>query len=96
MLECRSPTSKPFLHDSFVIVDEAQSLERGVLRPCCRGSGELAVVLTHDVAQRDNSGGRYDGWSRRSKAQRHPLFAHITLTRSDALRLLRSSEMLEG
>jgi PhoH-like ATPase len=43
------------LHDSFVIVDEAQSLERGVLLTVLSrlGSGSR-VVLTHDVAQRDN------------------------------------------
>ncbi|HVX43934.1 MAG TPA: PhoH family protein, partial [Mycobacteriales bacterium] len=42
------------LHDSFVIVDEAQSLERGVLLTVLSriGSGSR-VVLTHDVAQRD-------------------------------------------
>ena len=43
------------LHDSFVIVDEAQSLERGVLLTVLSriGSGSR-VVLTHDIAQRDN------------------------------------------
>ncbi|HEX2299723.1 MAG TPA: PhoH family protein, partial [Pseudonocardiaceae bacterium] len=43
------------LHDSFVIVDEAQSLERNVLLTVLSrlGSGSR-VVLTHDVAQRDN------------------------------------------
>ncbi len=43
------------LHDSFVIVDEAQSLERGVLLTVLSriGAGSR-VVLTHDIAQRDN------------------------------------------
>ena len=43
------------LHDSFVIVDEAQSLERNVLLTVLSrlGAGSR-VVLTHDVAQRDN------------------------------------------
>ena len=51
------------LHDSFVIVDEAQSLERGVLLTVLSriGTGSR-VVLTHDVAQRDNLRvGRHDG-----------------------------------
>lgn len=51
------------LHDAFVIVDEAQSLERGVLLTVLSriGTGSR-VVLTHDVAQRDNLRiGRYDG-----------------------------------
>src|SRR5260370_35398459 len=43
------------LHDAFVIVDEAQSLERGVLLTVLSriGSGSQ-VGLTHDVAHRDN------------------------------------------
>ncbi len=43
------------LHDAFVIVDEAQSLERNVLLTVLSriGAGSK-VVLTHDVAQRDN------------------------------------------
>ncbi len=43
------------LHDAFVIVDEAQSLERGVLLTVLSriGAGSR-VVLTHDIAQRDN------------------------------------------
>ena len=74
------------LHDSFVIVDEAQSLERGVLLTVLSrlGSGSR-VVLTHDVAQRDNLRvGRHDGVAALiEKLKGHPLFAHITLTRSE-------------
>jgi PhoH-like ATPase len=74
------------LHDSFVIVDEAQSLERNVLLTVLSriGTGSR-VVLTHDVAQRDNLRvGRYDGVvSVVEKLKGHPLFAHITLTRSE-------------
>jgi PhoH-like ATPase len=74
------------LHDSFVIVDEAQSLERNVLLTVLSriGAGSR-VVLTHDVAQRDNLRvGRYDGVAAVIEALRgHPLFAHITLTRSE-------------
>jgi PhoH-like ATPase len=74
------------LHDSFVIVDEAQSLERNVLLTVLSriGSGSR-VVLTHDVAQRDNLRvGRYDGVvAVVEKLKGHPLFAHVTLTRSE-------------
>ena len=51
------------LHDSFVIVDEAQSLERGVLLTVLSRIGQGSrVVLTHDIAQRDNLRvGRHDG-----------------------------------
>ena len=74
------------LHDSFVIVDEAQSLERNVLLTVLSriGAGSR-VVLTHDVAQRDNLRvGRHDGIAAVIEALRgHPLFAHVTLTRSE-------------
>ncbi|HVQ93898.1 MAG TPA: PhoH family protein [Mycobacteriales bacterium] len=74
------------LHDSFVIVDEAQSLERGVLLTVLSrlGTGSR-VVLTHDVAQRDNLRvGRHDGVAAVIEALKgHPLFAHVTLTRSE-------------
>jgi PhoH-like ATPase len=74
------------LHDSFVIVDEAQSLERGVLLTVLSrlGAGSR-VVLTHDVAQRDNLRvGRHDGVASVIETLKgHPLFAHITLTRSE-------------
>ncbi len=74
------------LHDSWVIVDEAQSLERGVLLTVLSrlGTGSR-VVLTHDVAQRDNLRvGRHDGVAAVIEALTgHPLFAHVTLTRSE-------------
>jgi len=74
------------LHDAFVIVDEAQSLERGVLLTVLSRIGQGSrVVLTHDVAQRDNLRvGRHDGVAAVIEALTgHPLFAHITLTRSE-------------
>ncbi|NUR09966.1 MAG: PhoH family protein, partial [Nocardioidaceae bacterium] len=51
------------LHDAFVIVDEAQSLERNVLLTVLSRIGANSkVVLTHDDAQRDNLRvGRHDG-----------------------------------
>jgi len=74
------------LHDAFVIVDEAQSLERGVLLTVLSriGTGSR-VVLTHDVAQRDNLRvGRHDGVTAVIEALKgHSIFAHVTLTRSE-------------
>ena len=74
------------LHDAFVIVDEAQSLERNVLLTVLSRIGQGSrVILTHDVAQRDNLRvGRHDGVAAVIEALRgHPLFAHVTLTRSE-------------
>jgi PhoH-like ATPase len=74
------------LHDAFVVVDEAQSLERGVLLTVLSRLGQGSrVVLTHDVAQRDNLRvGRHDGVNAVIEALKgHPLFAHVTLTRSE-------------
>lgn len=74
------------LHDAFVIVDEAQSLERGVLLTMLSRIGQNSrVVLTHDVAQRDNLRvGRYDGIAAViEKLKGHRLFGHVTLTRSE-------------
>ena len=74
------------LHDAFVIVDEAQSLERNVLLTVLSRIGQGSrVVLTHDIAQRDNLRvGRYDGVvAVVEKLKGHPLFAHVTLNRSE-------------
>ena len=74
------------LHDTFVIVDEAQSLERNVLLTMLSRIGQKSrVVLTHDVAQRDNLRvGRHDGIASVVEALKgQPLFSHITLTRSE-------------
>jgi PhoH-like ATPase len=74
------------LHDAFVIVDEAQSLERNTLLTVLSRIGQNAkVVLTHDVAQRDNLRvGRHDGVAAVIEALKgHSLFAHVTLTRSE-------------
>lgn len=74
------------LHDAFVIVDEAQSLERNVLLTVLSRIGQSSrVVLTHDVAQRDNLRvGRHDGVTAVVDTLKgNPLFAHVTLTRSE-------------
>ena len=50
------------LHDAFVIVDEAQSWSERLLTALSRIGQSSRVVLTHDVAQRDNLRvGRHDG-----------------------------------
>ena len=88
------------LHDSFVIVDEAQSLERNVLLTVLSRIGQNSrVVLTHDVAQRDNLRvGRHDGVAAVIEALKgHPLFAHVTLTRSERSPIAALvTDLLEG
>ncbi|WP_328829734.1 PhoH family protein [Nocardioides acrostichi] len=88
------------LHDAFVIVDEAQSLERNVLLTVLSRIGANSkVVLTHDVAQRDNLRvGRHDGVvAVIEKLKGHPLFAHVTLTRSERSPIAALvTEMLES
>ncbi|MBX3194707.1 MAG: PhoH family protein [Microbacteriaceae bacterium] len=88
------------LHDAFVIVDEAQSLERNVLLTVLSRIGQNSrVVLTHDVAQRDNLRvGRHDGIASVIESLKgHPLFAHITLTRSERSAIAALvTELLEG
>jgi PhoH-like ATPase len=88
------------LHDSFVIVDEAQSLERGVLLTVLSRIGTASrVVLTHDIGQRDNLRvGRHDGVVAVVETLKgHPLFAHVTLTRSERSPIAALvTEMLEG
>lgn len=88
------------LHDAFVIVDEAQSLERNVLLTVLSRVGQNSrVVLTHDVAQRDNLRvGRHDGVASVIETlKNHPLFGHITLTRSERSAIAALvTEMLES
>ncbi len=88
------------LHDAYVIVDEAQSLERNVLLTVLSRVGQNSrVVLTHDVAQRDNLRvGRHDGVAAVIEALKgHPLFAHVTLTRSERSPVAALvTELLEG
>ncbi|MEM9565118.1 MAG: PhoH family protein [Actinomycetota bacterium] len=74
------------LTDVFVIIDEAQNLERSVLLTALSRLGVGSrVILTHDVAQRDNLRvGRRDGIASVVASLRgHELFAHVTLNRSE-------------
>ena len=76
------------LHDAFVIVDEAQSLERNVLLTVLSRIGQNSrVVLTHDVGQRDNLRvGRHDGVASVIETLKgHALFGHVTLDALGAL-----------
>ena len=88
------------LTDSFVVIDEAQNLERTVLLTALSRLGRGSrVVLTHDVAQRDNLRvGRHDGVVSVIEALKgHPLFAHVTLTRSERSAIAALvTELLDG
>ena len=88
------------LHDSFVIVDEAQSLEKNVLLTVMSRIGQHSrIVLTHDVAQRDNLRvGRHDGIAAVVEILKgHPLFGHVTLTRSERSPIAALvTDLLEG
>lgn len=88
------------LTDAFVIIDEAQNLERSVLLTALSRLGVGSrVVLTHDIAQRDNLRvGRHDGVVSVIEALKgHPLFAHITLQRSERSAVAALvTELLDG
>jgi len=74
------------LTDSWVVIDEAQNLKRSVLLTALSRIGPNSrVVLTHDVTQRDNLRvGRHDGvLTVVNDLQGHPLFAHMSLSRSE-------------
>ena len=74
------------LVDTWVVLDEAQQYEKPVLVTALTrlGSGSR-VVLTHDLAQRDNLRvGRHDGIaSVINSLTGNPLFAHVTFSRSE-------------
>lgn len=88
------------LHDAFVIVDEAQSLERNVLLTVLSRMGQNSrVILTHDVGQRDNLRvGRHDGIASVIETLKgHDLFGHVTLMRSERSAIAALvTELLEG
>jgi PhoH-like ATPase len=74
------------LVDTWVIIDEAQNLERTVLLTALSRLGQGSrAVLTHDVAQRDNLRvGRHDGIaSVVEQLKGHPLFGHVALHRTE-------------
>lgn len=74
------------LTNTFVIIDEAQNLERNVLLSILSRTGaNTKVVLCWDAAQSDNlSIGRNDGIvSLVERLKEEPAFAHVTLTKSE-------------
>lgn len=87
------------LADTWVIVDEAQSLERNVLLTVMSRIGKNSkIILTHDVAQRDNLHvGRHDGVAAVvEKLKGHRLFGHVTLLKSERSEIAEMvTDMLE-
>lgn len=78
------------LSDSFVIIDEAQNLEKMVLLTALSRMGKGSkVVMTHDIAQRDNLRvNKYDGIvSIISALKGEDIFAHILLEKSERSRI---------
>jgi PhoH-like ATPase len=74
------------LNNAFVIVDEAQNLERSVLLTALTRIGRGSkIVLTHDIAQRDNLRvGRHDGiYEVVQRLRGEKLFAHVALKKSE-------------
>lgn len=74
------------LTDTFIIVDEAQNLDKTVLLTALTRVGDNSrIVLTHDVDQRDNMRvGKYDGISAVvNRLAGNSLFGHVTLTKSE-------------
>ncbi len=72
--------------NTIVVIEEAQNLERHhLLSTISRVGAGSRVFLTHDVAQRDNLRvGRDDGIATIvDRLKGHPLFAHVTLSRSE-------------
>jgi PhoH-like ATPase len=88
------------LTDSFVVIDEAQNLERSVLLTALSRLGQGSrVVLTHDVGQRDNLRvGRHDGIASVIETLKgHPLFGHVSLTRAERSRVAALvTQVLDG
>lgn len=74
------------LTDAWIIIDEAQNLERPVLLTALSRLGENSkVALSWDVAQRDNLRvGRHDGiHAVVERLKGNPLFAHTSLVKSE-------------
>lgn len=89
------------LTDSVVIVDECQNLDLSVILAAITRIGDGSrIFLLHDVSQRDNLRvGRYDGIAAAvERLADHPLFAHVTLVRSErsAVAALASRLLDEG
>lgn len=88
------------LEDAYVIIDEAQQLEKMVLLTALTRLGENSkVVLTYDINQRDNlKVGKYDGVVAVSNLlSGNKLFGHVSLTRSERSEVAELvSSLVEG
>ena len=74
------------LHDSFVIVDEAQSLERNVLLTVLSRSGPDRALCSRTTLRSATTCGSAVTTACVAVVEQlkgHPLFAHVTLTRSE-------------
>lgn len=84
-------------HNSWVIVDEAQNLEKSViLTLLTRMSHSSKIVLTHDISQIDNRHvGRYSGiYEVVSKLHGNPLFSHVSMIKSERSELAQTAARL--
>ena len=84
-------------HNSWVIVDEAQNLEKSViLTLLTRMSHSSKIVLTHDISQIDNRHvGRYSGiYEVVSKLHGNPLFSHVSMIKSERSELAQTAATL--
>lgn len=84
-------------HNSWVIVDESQNLEKSViLTLLTRMSHSSKIVLTHDISQIDNRHvGRYSGiYEVVSRLHGNPLFAHVSMTKSERSELAQTAAKL--
>lgn len=88
------------IRDAVCILDECQNLEGGaILSAVTRMADNSRMFLLHDVAQRDNLHvGRHDGIAASvEKLKGEPLFAHVTLTRSERSPIAAlASRLLDG
>ena len=84
-------------HNSWVIVDEAQNLEKSVILTLLpRMSHSSKIVLTHDISQIDNRHvGRYSGiYEVVSKLHGNPLFSHVSMIKSERSELAQTAARL--
>lgn len=84
-------------HNSWVIVDEAQNLEKSVILTLLTRMGHSSkIILTHDISQIDNRHvSRYGGiYEVVSRLHGHPLFSHISMTKSERSELAQVAAKL--
>lgn len=86
-------------NNSWIIVDEAQNLEKSTLLTLLtRVGGSSKIVMTHDISQRDNHRvGRYGGiYEVVSRFHGNKLFGHVSMQKSERSELAQTaSELLD-